>query len=197
VSRTGVTKGGFQLDQAWAKLDGTGVPLPLGDHGGDVAAVLQALLAQPVWLERLTHCACRPVTAQDLSRIVALSFLHDLGKANRGFWEQHSSKKRVGHTNEMAALFFAPRIAAHPVASRLLTILQAWGATDLFIAAMAHHGQPLEAYALEHGQVARNRLATNEIPAAFWLAENGLRPARSARPGRGQADLRLSRSRRT
>ena len=171
-----MTKGGSQLDQAWAKLDGHGVPLPLGDHGGDVAAVLQRLLAEPVWREQLTHCAGQTLTAQDLERLVVLSFLHDLGKANRGFWKQHPSKKRVGHTNETAALFYARRIPDHPVRSRLVANLEAWGAIDLFVAAMAHHGRPLEAFALEQGEQARKRLETNTYPAAYWLAENGYDP---------------------
>lgn len=168
--------------QAWAKLDGTGVPLPLGEHAADVAAVLQQLLAEPVWTRALEHCAGRPLVPQDLARLATLAFLHDLGKTNRGFWErQFPAKPLTGHTNETVALLCAPRIADRPVPSRLQGIIEGWGAPDLFFAAMAHHGRPLEAYAghkgdPELGRAARDRVRTNKHPAGYWLAEGGYDP---------------------
>lgn len=169
-----MTATGF--DQAWAKLSEDGGALPLSDHGGDVAAVLQALLTEPVWRAKLEQCAGRQCTAPDLARIMVLAFLHDLGKANWGFWErQLPSKPRIGHTGETAALFFATTIPEHPVPRRLQAIITQWGAEDLFAAAMAHHGRPLEAYA-DEGSSARGLLCRNKEPAGYWLPRNSYDP---------------------
>ena len=125
---------------AWAKLDADGAALPLVEHAADVAAVLTQLALETPWRRRLESAAGRTLSAHDCDRLAALSFLHDLGKANRGFWErQFPGKPIVGHTNETAALFHVDRICTWPVPSQLLQIIEAWGAADLFSAAMAHH----------------------------------------------------------
>ena len=160
-------------DVAWAKL-ADGVALPLQIHAIDIAAVLQRLLTETAWLQRLEHCAGRALGIQDVARLLVLAFLHDLGKANRGFWERQlpGNKKPVGHTNETAALLYSPCLKNRPVPIRLSDIIESWGAADLFFAAMAHHGRPLEAYADDHlGQSARARLRTSNVPAAYWLPQ--------------------------
>lgn len=166
------------LRHAWAKLNGEGMALPLADHAADVASVLRRLLAEPAWTERLGRCAGRPLAPLDLDRLATLAFLHDLGKANVGFWEQQfPGKPRVGHTSETAPLFCVPSVQDGPVPSQLLGLLEAWGAEDLFRATMAHHGRPLEVYADgELGKTARNRLKANNIPAAYWRSRDGYDP---------------------
>ena len=167
---------------AWAKLDADGAALPLVEHAADVAAVLTQLAVETPWRRRLESAAGRPLSAQDCDRLAVLAYLHDLGKANRGFWErQFPVKPVVGHTNETAALFYVDRICNRPVPSQLFQLIQAWGAADLFSAAMAHHGRPLEAYAGDElrpdlGRAARDLLQTNKHPADYWLPANGYDP---------------------
>lgn len=166
------------MRHAWAKLDREGRALPLTDHAADVASVLRRLLVEPAWMERLGHCAGRSLTSRDLDRLATLAFLHDLGKANAGFWEQQfPGKPRVGHTGETAPLFCVPNLANGSVPSRLCGLLEAWGAADLFCATMAHHGRPLEGYAEgDLGKDARNRLKANSTPAAYWRPRDGYDP---------------------
>ncbi len=169
--------------QAWAKLDENGVALPLDEHAADVAGVLQRLLAEPDWARRLEHCAGRPLGPHDVARLCAFAFLHDLGKTNRGFWErQFPARPPVGHTNETAALLLCtPGIADRPVPLRLYGLIAGWGAPDLFFAAMAHHGRPLEAYAghdgdAELGRAARDHVRTDRRLAEYWDARDGYDP---------------------
>ena len=165
------------LLSAWAKLDGCGGSLPLIDHVGDVAMVMRELIANPTWRARLDHCAGRCLTAQDCERLTALAFLHDLGKTNRGFWEQQfPGKSRIGHTRETAALFFVERISETPTAQRLREVIIEWGADDLFIAAMAHHGRPLDAYAGHNGLPARRALNVCKKATENWSAAGGYDP---------------------
>ena len=103
-------------------------------------------------------------------------------KTNRGFWErQFSGKPLIGHTNETAALLCTPCISSLPAPSRLGRIIEDWGAPDLFFAAMAHHGRPLEAYAghdgnPELGRAARDQMRTSRRVADCWLPGGGYDP---------------------
>lgn len=171
------------IASAWAKLDLQGMALPLEDHAMDVAAVMQRLLAEPAWQQKLERCSGRPLSPLDLTRLVVLTFLHDLGKANRGFWErQLPGRPRVGHTSETAALFYADRISQRAAPLRLRTILEAWGALDLFSSVMAHHGRPLEVYAGDAihapdlGRNARVQLKTNKLATSYWLPQEDYDP---------------------
>ena len=163
---------------AWAKLSDHDGSLPLADHAGDVAVVMRELITIPILRARLNHCAVRCLTAQDCERLVTLAFLHDLGKVNRGFWErQFSGKPRIGHTNETAALFFTDRIKTTATAQRLSAVIEKWGAQDLFIAAMAHHGRPLEAYADGYGGLpAREALKVSKATTGHWSPTDGYDP---------------------
>jgi HD domain len=75
----------------WAKLkrDAAGRVVTwhsLVDHSADVAAALETLLLQPVIRRRLATAAGRTdLDEVTRARLGALSFLHDIGKANRGF----------------------------------------------------------------------------------------------------------------
>lgn len=124
----------------------------LVDHSADVAAVIAALLAQPTIRCRLATAAGRAdLDEVTCARLTALAFLHDVGKANRGF--QHQAKKgspRVGHINELAWLFDADDAAAQILGNRLFDVLgmeqiAGWFGCDdvsLIDAVFSHHGRP-------------------------------------------------------
>ena len=165
------------LFRAWAKLDGHEGSLPLIDHAGDVAMVVRELIANPTWRARLEHCAGRSLTAQDCERLLAIAFLHDLGKTNRGFWQRRDpGASRIGHTSETAALFVVRSISETATVRRLHGVITDWGADDLFIAAMAHHGRPVNAYAGDKGLPARNALSLSKQAAENWSARDGYDP---------------------
>ncbi len=91
---------------AWAKRDEFGTTLALIDHGEDVAAVLYAVLTQTAYRSRIERLAGRALSDQDIERLCTLAFLHDLGKANSGFWRRQFPKMpRIGHTEVVGALF--------------------------------------------------------------------------------------------
>jgi CRISPR-associated endonuclease/helicase Cas3 len=137
----------------WAKLDRNDHNTiqawhSLIHHSADVAAVLLALLDQPMIASRLSTLAgtgslC-PVTRM---RLGALAFLHDIGKANRGFRARVApDSQNVGHIDELAWLFGAGQ-SLHPHLSAVLGLnrIESWFADDnwdLFEAVFAHHGRP-------------------------------------------------------
>lgn len=154
---------------AWAKLL-EGCALSLVDHGADVAAVLAALLAKSRWRTLLEHSGGRALSDSDVERLCVLAALHDLGKANSGFWaRQFPGTPMVGHTNETAALFRAPLSACPPVEA-LMALQTQWGAVDHFRAVMAHHGLPLTAYGeSDQADAIRQKVG-------FWKSANGYDP---------------------
>ena len=78
----------------------------LEHHSADVAAVLLGLLAQPTIAARMARMAGRPLDDVTVSRLGALAFLHDIGKANRGFRARVDPKvERIGHIDQVAWLF--------------------------------------------------------------------------------------------
>ena len=138
----------------WAKLhrqsDGsveTWHSLP--DHSADVAAVLEALLRVPTVRDRLSRLAGDSVTRRTEARLAALAFLHDVGKANRGFrCRFHAGVQGEGHIQPLAWLLHGSGTEA--LLERLEEALRAdswsgWMADDahpLLDAIFAHHGRP-------------------------------------------------------
>ncbi|MDJ0278316.1 CRISPR-associated helicase Cas3' [Sphingomonas sp. 2R-10] len=139
------------LPRPWAKLirndDKVAIAaLPLVDHCLDVGAAGEAVLQ--AWAGPLEAAAGRPLTGQDVARLVVLMALHDLGKANRGFQARIDPKREpVGHTAPVAALLTQSQLCRTPVAVAIHAMLADWGATEHFAAVMAHHGRPLKAFA--------------------------------------------------
>lgn len=167
----------MRSDGAWAKLEPGAPPLPLSDHGADVAEVLRRIVGEPAWAERLAVSGGRRLSEQDCERLAALAHLHDLGKTNRGFWSrQFAHMPTVGHTKETAALFYVYRLRDGPGPRRLCALIEHWGCADLFAAVMAHHGRPIEAFADDTGRAARMAIEANKLPAAHWLAGDGYDP---------------------
>src|ERR1700735_1188662 len=121
----------------------------LVDHSCDVAAVIAALLAQPTINQRLAAAAGRTeLDAVICARLAALSFLHDIGKANRGFRRRVDPQApKVGHIDQLSWVFSS----GFPLAERLETVLglermETWfasdGAQEIWDAIFAHHGRP-------------------------------------------------------
>ena len=123
------------ISAAWAKLTEEG-SLPLADHGTDVAAVMEALLSSG-WRSILERAAGRDLTRPEIETLLALTFLHDVGKTNRGFWRrQFEESAPIGHTS--LALTLASIDAARAECDRL----GAFGA-DPLLATLSHHGRPV------------------------------------------------------
>src|SRR5690349_2721275 len=93
----------------WAKLHRDSAQQVVGwhslvDHSADVAAVIAALLEQPTINRRLAQTAGRHVLdSRTCVRLAALAFLHDIGKANRGFRKRiDPAAPLVGHIDQLA-----------------------------------------------------------------------------------------------
>ena len=123
----------------------------LVDHSADVAAVLMALLDQPTVAARLARLGgLDGLSAVIRWRLGALAFLHDIGKANRGFQARFDpAAPLVGHIDQLAWIFGAD--AAGPILERLYAVLgfdrmEGWfegeSALEWLAAALAHHGRP-------------------------------------------------------
>ena len=140
------------ITSAWAKLRPRSAPVswhPLVDHAHDVAAVFEALFACPTIASRLAALAELPeLDPLSRARLCVFAFLHDFGKANRGFQIKADpaapTNRRAGHIVEAAAVFcFGPawtkgqldRIDAWVGGS----FEACWGVTA---AVLAHHGSP-------------------------------------------------------
>jgi len=118
-------------------------------HSADVAAVLLTLLAQPTIAARMARLAGRDsLNAVTHARLGALAFLHDIGKANRGFRarvDPHAPP--VGHIDQVGWLFTAN---ARSHRDRLWDVLDldrldTWfadGDWTLLAPVFAHHGRP-------------------------------------------------------
>ena len=146
---------------AWAKLDGD-IALPLAEHGADVATVMEGLLDNG-WIPRLEMCAGRTLRDDERQVLLALAFLHDLGKCNRGFWRrQFEGAPIIGHTSIVYALNESGEAAWDRLS--LLEGLYSRVGEALFTATLSHHGRPVATGSLGAGLV------------GFWKARDGYDP---------------------
>ena len=141
--------------------------------------MFEALCACRSVLRALEAAAGRVLDEQDIARLAAIAFLHDLGKANAGFqakrWldeERPRGRLTAGHGTEAIALLEASNDNEEAESLLLrLPILEMcdWGHLDtldgLLRASIAHHGRPI----------------TN-VPDWFnarthWIAHDGYDPA--------------------
>jgi CRISPR-associated endonuclease/helicase Cas3 len=119
------------------------------DHSADVAAVVEALLAQPTITKRLAKLAGYPeLDAVTRTHLAALAFLHDIGKTNRGFRARvDQSAPLVGHIDQLAWVFDGDN--NEDVQGQLVTVLgldrmESWFGDDRswWGTVFAHHGRP-------------------------------------------------------
>ncbi|WP_135468064.1 CRISPR-associated helicase Cas3' [Crenalkalicoccus roseus] len=153
--------------------------LALADHAADVAAVTAALLDLPSVRARLCALAGAEITDDQRAAMTGAAFLHDIGKANRGFWgKQRPPAERegspiAGHVREAAPLLFRPfggRPIAIPDAGAFLK--PATPAGTLLLAALGHHGEPVSCASLSD-EASRH--------AALWQPAEGYDPVAEAR----------------
>lgn len=147
---------------AWGKLSADRTRShSLVAHSADVAAVMERLLASPVVSARLARLAgvdaLDPVT---VARLVVLAAVHDMGKANRGFFLRASPEPqglRAGHIKPVVDLLArgawtsAARWVPSTTQRRLIDPLRLdrlalWtggfaGLLPVLDAVLAHHGR--------------------------------------------------------
>lgn len=165
------------VDHAWAKRDDSGVTLALIDHGEDVAAVLHTVLTQTIYRSRIATLSGRALSDQDVERLCALAFLHDLGKANSGFWRRQFPKMpRIGHTEIVGALFHPGlQLRNQAVVRELSGVVAAWGAAQYLTAVMAHHGRPLASFS-QQGAMSGDSARESRKNAGWWRPNDGYDP---------------------
>lgn len=151
------------MPPAWGKLHldpATGHivrRLDLISHCFDVAAVTLALLELPVARQRMERLAGRPLSSRDLHRLLVLAFLHDIGKASRGFqsrqftgdaqrqWLDGIGFDQCGHTRVVLQLFttdLAEKLARMFPLHEIISWQTASGLAP-WLAAISHHGIPI------------------------------------------------------
>ncbi len=167
--------------------------LTLVAHCIDVAAVVAALLELPTWRARLEALAKQSLCPIDIARLVALAFLHDVGKAGAGFyskgmsdevalaWRRLSGADWVakGHVHVVGPLFEGDRTCAPLRAALGVDEVLAWGGEDdagrlavqtLWLASISHHGTPLT-----HGELKSTAgLASWTVPIDGYHPVQGL-----------------------
>ncbi|HVA67883.1 MAG TPA: CRISPR-associated helicase Cas3' [Candidatus Binataceae bacterium] len=146
---------GFPTD-FWGKLaaNDAGVEWhPLIDHCADVAAVCDALLRLTLIRKRLAALGERAdLIESDIQRLSALAAFHDAGKFNLGFQNKADRNRRpqAGHVQPILDLFGASGSIEYRRLrdSMPLDEIQSWAdddsGLDLLVAAIAHHGRPVE-----------------------------------------------------
>lgn len=116
----------------------------------------KALLKHPLLKRRLERLAGVSLDHPGLvERLSALAFLHDLGKANSGFYAKCLTPpeyqllrlgRKFGHVGEVGGLLFGNLDLA--AATLPVEALLSWGTamTPLLIASISHHGVPVTQY---------------------------------------------------
>ncbi|MCC9598500.1 CRISPR-associated helicase Cas3' [Rubrivivax sp. JA1055] len=199
---------------AWGKYEATsGRRLSLVAHCLDVAAVVEALLALPTWSRRFTTLAGQSLAPVTVERLTLLAFLHDPGKAGAGFYSKalpdearllwmrrtKAGRDQLGHTRVVAALCGEDRrYAAHRDALGIEQII-GWGGddidaqeavTDLWLASVSHHGEPISTESLR--AEFSKPFPTWTVPIDGYVPLDGLRElgetARRLWPGAFSAD---------
>ncbi len=154
------------LDQFWAKALPQRTQGPerihlLEHHLADVGACLEALLRQPTIRRRLARTAGQEdLNASTTARLCVFAALHDIGKVNVGFQTQvwrhaelpEQRPRRAGHTLDLIPVLTGKDERAESWFFNALgwDELTQWderggeAVSDLLIAALSHHGLPLQ-----------------------------------------------------
>ncbi len=155
-----------RLADFWAKLaldgrgqvarDSEGRPahwLPLIDHSADVAACFAVLVEQETIRRRFAAIArLAELFETQVARLSVLAALHDVGKVNIGFQNKALVHPpfTAGHVGPVLGLFGQPGREALQFAEAIgVETMRSWAEGDMgieqfLIAALAHHGRPLE-----------------------------------------------------
>lgn len=186
----------------WGKLDrhvadrSLAPRLSLVAHCIDVAAVMAALLALPTLRARLATLAGRPLTALDSHRLVALAFLHDVGKAGAGFQSRglgdderadwlrctKAARDESGDVQVVAPLFEDSADFDEHRQQLGVDAILSWGGDtpsgqgrlcELWLAAISHHGAPVTLRTLQQDAYGR-RWPTWTQPVAGYEPIRGL-----------------------
>ena len=149
---------------AWGKLhrdEAANVVDTLGliEHSIDVAAVTSRLLVLPTILNRFERFAGRTLSKTDCARLGLLAFLHDLGKTCTGFQSKSldaEARQRLldianisgsgiecGHTAVIGALLHHTARLHRLAEIVCIGEIDAWDGLDHWLAAVSHHGRPL------------------------------------------------------
>lgn len=172
--------------EPWGKLsDDRKGRHSLVDHSADVAAVFAALLRQPTIRRRLAAAAglsdLGPVVC---ARLTALVFLHDIGKANRGFQARIDLQAAlVGHIDELAWVFHGEDRSKEPICEALAERI----GLDRFSDWFADSFSMLEAVFAHHGRPWRREDAPDSL--RHWKAAADRDPVASLAPLRAKLDL--------
>ena len=160
----------------------------LEHHLADVGASFEALLAQPTIRQRLARSGrLDDLDDTTVARLSLFAALHDIGKVNVGFqtqiWreEDFPNGRRPGHLRHVGHYRELVPVLQGADSKTAAWFLENWGwwwdATEtwddqdgetvcaLFVAALSHHGQPLQ---LDGGLNANSRL---------WEPYRGLDPS--------------------
>jgi CRISPR-associated endonuclease/helicase Cas3 len=135
----------------WGKLERTDAETELGwhslvDHSADVAACMEALLRLPTVQSRLAALAgVDKMPDVWLLRVAAHTFLHDLGKANRGFRRRlRKGAPTIGHVVQAVALLRIEELQRRVLTALPIEQMSDWGAyEEAFLSIVAHHGRPV------------------------------------------------------
>ena len=153
----------------WAKSDRSnpGRIHLLEHHLADVCACFEALLQQPTICQRLAGAAgCDALDKSTVARLCTLAALHDIGKVNMGFQTQIWSGEHLkagrrphefvgmGHTRDLVPVLNTEGDVDRETAAWFSSALGfddifQWDDDDgitacgLFVAALSHHGAPL------------------------------------------------------
>jgi CRISPR-associated endonuclease/helicase Cas3 len=121
------------------------------DHSADVAAVIEGLLAQPTLNRRLARTAgLTELDGTTCARLAAVAFLHDIGKANRGFRARvDPGAPVVGHIDQLAWLLrdsnaedLGDRLVSELRLQPVVDWFEATPDSEIWDAVFAHHGRP-------------------------------------------------------
>lgn len=154
--------------------------LSLIGHSADVAAVLTALLEQPVIARRLARLLGEDeLTADDRTRLAALAALHDLGKINHGFQNQPFDLPgpKAGHITPLVSLL--DNHTEGTSARAVMKALREAGRLER-LAHLIEKGKnrwPFAAIMAHHGSLPRAQPAHADL----WRAAGGYDPIRACR----------------
>ena len=137
--------------RAWGKWRDTQNWLCLEHHCLDVAMTFMALAELTAFRRQLGSAMESQVTKAQVSRLAVVSFLHDLGKCNRGFQAKANPKIKdtAGHVLEAVALLLELSDVWPREWQKLIMDIVGWfdggeeAAVAMLLAAISHHGRPV------------------------------------------------------